>query len=281
MRISRIRKITIVIFFIQVTLFCNDFQDFNTRIMNSTCKIQGENGNIGTAFFIGTPTSPNSDSIYFTLVTAKHVLDGLNGDNAIIYLRREKNGVIIKYPHEIKIRNNGKNNYVSHPTEDVSAINIPLSKKAYVDKINIAFLANDSIMKSIDIHPGDELYMFGYPLGYEANEAGYPILRSGKIASYPILPSSIYKTFLLDIDVFKGNSGGPVVFYEKNRYIKDEMSNKYYNFIAGLVSQEGEHWQYTETLNEEKIIKTKLSIAIVVQAKYILETIQLLKSENK
>ncbi|MCG2761491.1 MAG: serine protease, partial [Candidatus Delongbacteria bacterium] len=136
------------------------------------------------------------------------------------------------------------------------------------------------ILESVDIHPGDELFMFGYPLGYEANEAGYPILRSGKIASYPILPCSIYKTFLLDVDVFQGNSGGPVIFYEKNRYIKDVESKKYYNFIAGLVSQEGEHREYTETINEEKIIKTKLSIAVVIHSRYIKETIDLLKEKR-
>ena len=196
----------------------------------------------------------------------------MNGDDAIIYLRREPKDIPIKYPHKIHIRNNGKNLYVTHPTEDICAINIPLPKKAVVSNLHYNYLATDSILKSVNIHPGDELNVFGYPLGYQANNAGFPILRSGKLASYPIFPSSRYSTFLLDMNVFPGNSGGPVVFFEKSRYFKNKI-----NFIVGIVSSEATHKQHIKTINEEKIVTTKLSIANIIHAKYIKETIELLK----
>ena len=43
------------------------------------------------------------------------------------------------------------------------------------------------------------------------------IRASGRIASYPITPTSKTRTFLLDFEVFEGNSGGPVFLYERIR----------------------------------------------------------------
>ena len=38
----------------------------------------------------------------------------------------------------------------------------------------------------------------------------FPILRSGKVASYPVGPSNTQGYFLIDADVYPGDSGAPV-----------------------------------------------------------------------
>jgi hypothetical protein len=243
--------------------------NFNVSVMNATYKIQGDNGVEGTAFLVGIPASPDSLMSDFILVTAKHVFEKIKGDSLTIFMRRKSNDLLIKYPHRIQIRNRAKNLYTSHPTEDVAIMIFPMPIKAHYELMFSNLLATDSITNSLDIKPGDELFVFGYPLGAEANEAGFPILRGSKIASYPIVPISHYKSFLLDMDVFAGNSGGPVTY--------TIPTNKFCNYVLGLVSAE----KVVEYPNNKKKESVKLSVAKVIHSKYIIETIELMKNTMK
>ncbi|MEZ4691168.1 MAG: hypothetical protein R3A12_13800 [Ignavibacteria bacterium] len=76
-------------------LVCTSFAqtEFNTTLMNSTYKIYGVDKidsnkiNIGTCFIVGEQVSNDSNYYSFVLVTAKHVLDGINNDFAFLELR--------------------------------------------------------------------------------------------------------------------------------------------------------------------------------------------------
>ena len=107
----------------------------------------------------------------------------------------------------------------------------------------------------------------GFPRGLAANSAGFPILRAGRVASYPIAPAKIFPTFLLDFSVFPGNSGGPVFMSGPARHAMDAngQGGQDVEFIAGLLTQQVE-------LNSER-----LDIGIVTNARFIRETISLIK----
>ena len=155
--------------------------------------------------------------------------------------------------------------YVEIPQEEVFT---PITPLMFID---------DTKLLEYGVNPGDEVRCLGYPMGLASNEAGFPVLRSGKIASYPLTPTEQTKTFLVDLRVFKGNSGGPVFFVERNRPIAKSLgSYQSFHFIMGLVSQET---LYNETLlgqYSQESHQTQLGLAVVVHASLILQAIQML-----
>lgn len=263
-----------------------ELDDFNINMMRSTFLIEGENNSKGTCFIIG---NWDGDSIVkqIYLVTAKHVLDGMIGDSANIYLRiRLADSSYKTFKNKFEIRRQGVNQYVSHPTEDVAVIkSYPILNIFDYVIVPEFLLISEVQIKLLKLHPGDNLNVLGYPMGKSYQDTGFPILRSAKISSYPILPISIYKTFLLDFEVFGGNSGGPVYFVDKSnrkinkKYERGQSVNPdfIYQNIIGLVSSEAILKESVRSLNKTELITHKLSLANIVHAKYILETIELAK----
>ena len=256
----------------------NNETEFNTALASNTYKISGKNS-IGTCFFL---VDFNPDSTFkYILVTATHVLDGIKEDSATLILRKKNGDIYTKLEHKIAIRSNNKNLYLSHKDVDVSVMFMnswPVSAYKGV-AIPVYFLADDNEFKRNDIHPGIAVRSLGYPLNFEANDAGFPILRSGNIASYPLFPSSIYSTFLVDIKIFKGNSGGPVYYSvdQRNMLIHGEGGVKRYDNILGLISQEKIKTENISTIYETEKKVTQMDIAVVVNASYIKELIDTLK----
>jgi hypothetical protein len=84
------------------------------------------------------------------------------------------------------------------------------------------------------------------------------------VASFPLEPSSAFPTFLLDFNVFPGNSGGPVYMAESSRRRPGADGTEDAQFIAGILTRQVEE-------NGQN-----LAIGIVVHAKYIREALGLL-----
>ena len=265
--------LTIILF--PVLLSAQDKFELNTILMNSTFKIEGS-GKIGTVFIIGKPFFNDSTRAFFVLVTANHVLNDIKTDNAILYLRKEVNKKFIKFPYTLKIRKKGKPLWIKHSEVDVAAMYVSLPEDISINLLPTFFLANDSLISAYEIHPGDELLCLGFPYGAEANDAGFPILRSGKISSYPITPTKEIKSFLFDFQIFGGNSGGPVYFVGLNRRYKGVIHIGEVRFIIGLVSEEVVLEEQVKSLDEISFRKHPLSLAKVIPATFIIETIDLL-----
>lgn len=257
--------------------------ELNTAMMRNTFKIEGK-GSVGSCFLIGKPLKKDQSRAKFILVTAAHVFEQIEGEQATLYLRKEINdNNFVKTPWVINIRQGDKILWVKHKSGiDVAAIYVRLPKDAdhYLLPINV--LANDDILTRFEIHPGDEMFCLGYPFGTEANEAGFPILRSGKVASFPLVPTQKNESFLLDFKIFKGNSGGPVYFAGSNRtYGGITHIGENIHFIAGLVSQEFTVTETIRSLYETKQQTYPLSLSIIIHASHILETINLLPDSEE
>ena len=254
--------------------------NLSVALMRSTFLIYGDSGingrvNLGTAFILGKPSQKNKTISYYVLITAAHVLNDIKGEKAKLCLRRKKNNSYEKYDYEITIRNGEKPIWKSLPNCDVAVMYVALPEDTDIELVSTDMLASDDTLKNLDIHPGDELFALGYPLGFY-NDFGFSVLRSGKIASYPLLPTKDTKTFLLDFKVFGGNSGGPVFFSQSNRTIKNSFTLRYYNEILGLVSQQQTYTESVDTLYEKGTRTTYTDLAIIVHASFIRETITLL-----
>jgi hypothetical protein len=122
--------ILVLITIIAVPIFAEDKRpmNINTAMMEATCKIVG-NGSTGSGFILGTPDPNNANVLFFTLVTAHHVLDGVKGDQVILVLRRlidrdKQDYQRVEVP--IEIRKNAKQLWTKHRDVDLAAMFIRL-----------------------------------------------------------------------------------------------------------------------------------------------------------
>jgi S1-C subfamily serine protease len=250
--------------------------DLATILMRSTFKIQGRTsqGDIssGTGFILGRPLAGNPQRGFYVLVTAAHVLDQIGDDTATLHLRRRTGSGFTRLAVDIPIRKSGSPLWRKHP--DVAAMPVRLPNEADIVLVSTTMLATDETLRTLEVHPGDELLVLGFPYGAEANDAGFPILRSGRIASYPLTPTKATKSFLLDFNVFAGNSGGPVFMHHENRVYAGGTHIGVTQFIAGLVSQEQNVTEQIKSLTEVLIKTHKLAIGVVIHAGFIDELVR-------
>lgn len=250
--------------------------NIHTAMMESTCKISGK-GSLGTGFIIGKPDPTQGDRHYFTLVTAHHVLADVQGDSAVLTLRKVADQATQEWEridHPVQIRTAGKDLWAKHPEVDLAAMIVPLPSDSVRSVIPSSLLLTDEKIREFEIGPGTELLCLGYPFGAEANPQGFPILRSGKVASYPLLPTPTTKSFLFDFTVFRGNSGGPVYLYEKAPMYGGAMHVGTIQGIMGVVTQERNLTQRIEQLYERREIVTPLALGVVIHASFVQQLIR-------
>jgi V8-like Glu-specific endopeptidase len=245
--------------------------DLSAQLMQATVQLEQPLGNgtrtVGTGFLISEVTPDGKP--HTILVTANHVFEKMPGANARVgYRIANPDGSWSYSPQSLKIRDaQGKALWTHHPSRDVAALSITAPAAFAKAAIPEDYLAADDTFTKNGVGAGDEMMALGFPRGLAANAAGFPILRAGKVASYPIAPAKIFPTFLLDFSVFPGNSGGPVFMSGPARRPAADPSQPRADveFIAGLLTQQVE-------LNSEH-----LNIGIVTNAKYIRETLALIK----
>ncbi len=273
-------KIIATIFIVFLTVEARS-QNFTIALFNSTYKIMGPSKNdsnsttAGTSFVIGIPI-PNTNTSRFVLITARHVLDDIDGDVARLDIRRKINDEKFEIaPWIIPIRKNGKNLYITHPSDsiDIAALKITLPKdNYYIELLTTDFLMTDSLFKEIEISPGDELMCLGFPEGVSANDEGFPILRTGAVSSYPLFPSKYIKKFYYDVEVFPGNSGGPVYMSTNIHRNKEANINLgSFNYIVGVFSSQ------VTVEKRSNGISSPLKIGVVIPSQFIIETLNQFK----
>lgn len=248
--------------------------DLAVELIQATVQLEQPLGDgtrtVGTGFLISAPGPDGQPRT--VLVTANHVFQKMPGANARIgYRISNADGSWSYSPQPLKIRDGeGRELWTHHPGRDVAAISIKAPPEFAKAALPEGYLAADDTFAQYKVGAGDEMMALGFPRGLAANAAGFPILRAGKVASYPISPARIFPTFLLDFAVFPGNSGGPVFMSGPARRASADpaQSRPDVQFIAGLLTQQVE-------LNSER-----LDIGIVTNAKYIRETLDLIKDPH-
>jgi hypothetical protein len=247
--------------------------DLNTVLMKSTYLIQGPKKgadnelSFGAAFLVEQPTADKAKQ-YYVLVTARHVLDEIDSDTATLLARKSNGeGDFSPYPMSIRIRENGKNDYVKLDGMDIAALHADMPADLGVTALPASLLADDDAFDKYEIHPGDQLRSLGFPL-YVSSQGGFPILRTGIVASYPIIPTDINKVFYFEFKAFEGASGGPVYFVDRDRvYGGKEHPGETIQFVAGLVASQIASKVYNNQF---------IDVATVIPSSYILKTIELL-----
>lgn len=253
-----------------------DFLIFPETLMQSTFKLEA-NGTLGTGFILGHWLSTKQGYARFILVTANHVLEGFKADFATIHFRKKLGSTFAPLPYQMGIRKNGTPLWKASSDVDVAVLEIGIPDEANIrsiDVVNTSFLATDEDLVHFRVRPGDELLVLGYPHGAVGSVGGFPVLRSGRIASYPIVPTSVTMSFLLDFEVFPGNSGGPVFLSEGFRRLTNGQGQA--RFLAGIVTQQMSYLHK----DQAQVTQDRLALAVVVHASHIRNLIERLFPED-
>lgn len=240
--------------------------DLTVALVAATVQLDQPSGDdqrtVGTGFLIDAPRPDGTPRT--VLVTAAHVLDRMPGTDMRVGWRVQ-NGVGWKFePRPLRIRDEaGDPQWTQHPERDVAVMAIQAPEPFARAAIPLGWLADANGFDAWGVTAGDELFSLGFPRGLSSNRAGFPILRVGRIASWPLTPIADFPTFLLDFQVFPGNSGGPVFWTPSARGLPGGAQPDH-PFIAGVLTQE-------VIVRDER-----LGIGVVAHAAYVRETIAML-----
>lgn len=241
-----------------------DDEDLDTQLMRATVKISHEKST--AAGFVLTKGDQR------ILVTAAHVLESTPGDETtVIFRSKSAEGEYKKAPAKLVIRKEGKPIWAKHPSEDIAAMAVVPPANADLPSLSTELLAADDDLRKHGVHPGVRLACLGFPHREEGSNAGFPLLRDGPIASFPLLPTAKTKTFLLSVNVFEGDSGGPVYL---SRPGSTEPSRDDARLIVGLVAAQRFLDEEMKMVYGTSKIRHRLGLAIVVHASLIKETIE-------
>lgn len=268
--------IVAVLLAISTILAAEPEPEFNSVMMQNTFEIKGPDDRpLGSGFLITKPLN-SSGARLKVLVTADHVFSSNTLDTVVVNARRQTEGqdwTIIKIP--LKIRDGDKRLWQKSPDADVAAIYCSVPDPPV--SVGAELLADDSFLTREEIHPGDSVFVLGYPLGISGRH-GFPVLRPGVISSYPLTPTSKYPLFEIALTAFPGNSGGPVYIIESNR-LKQAGSQMGFTIrgVLGVVIrsrysdqvQENKSTSLAGEVVEKRTTRTWLDVAIVVQASVV------------
>ncbi len=139
----------------------------------------------------------------------------------------------------IKLKDRGKNLWFAHPDSTVDIVCIPMLNDNItmnkIDAISITPIPYNAIGNNEDIYDGSEIFVLGYPGIAPSEILVKSILRRGVISwMQPIEPMK--HSFLIDCNIFPGNSGGPVFTLPIGIGSNGVMKNGGFIKFAGIVS---------------------------------------------
>jgi hypothetical protein len=228
----------------------------------------------GTGFLVSMAGREKPDRPITVLFTAAHLLEPMNGPECTIILRhKQDDGSYIRKETKLPIRMQQKPRWQRHPQLDIAALVVDLPGAATVKPLSLRQLPDEKWTAERKLRVGQEVFMPCFPAQLEGNEAGWPILRKGAIASHPLTPVKWAKTMLIDVSIFGGDSGAPII-------VRADKEPVVVGMVLGMQRQTAK----TTMPFEERTVHTPLRLAIAVQSPFLRDTVELLqerKAENR
>lgn len=146
--------------------------------------------------------------------TSVHVLDTVGKGPLVIGIRipdaagEAKASILVLTPPMLS----GKERfYVRHPQQDIAAFALHLPAEITDRAVMRSFLNRRTLASDGRfLRSGVEVTFLGYPEVLPGTEGAFPVLRSGRVASYPVGTPQAHGRFLINSDVYPGDSGAPV-----------------------------------------------------------------------
>lgn len=267
------------------------------NLARSTVLIQGikivnEEGKLipkpsqGTGFIFQFKVDSSNNKAVPVIVTNKHVISDMKVGKLIFSLIDSTGKIIKGKTHTEEIINFDKN-WFFHPDPNVDLCVMkfgPIYNNAKEKGINLNYqpLRISSIpdKETWDQMSGiEEVIMIGYPKGVWDSANNAPVIRQGLTATDPKLDYLNKKEFLVDIPVFPGSSGSPVLIYNRGAFVDFDDELKFGNRInlIGIAYGSIDFFQKGEIKIEnipteiESNVKMPLNLAVVIKAERLRE----------
>lgn len=251
-------------------------EEHTRQVIEATCKVTGANST-ATAWLVKDDEGENGGSKRVFLVTAAHVFDMMQGEDATLVGREKaKEGMLGRHDVRFKIRSGGKNLWSTVANADVAVMPFDVPEGVLLQPLSIRSLATEKQIEERKIGVGEDLRLAGFPQQNEANGAGLPLVRRGCISSHPFLPIASHRVFLVDYNSFAGDSGGPIFLPAPAGANPADSAP----LVLGLVSGQRFIDERTKTLFEERLERIRLGIGIAVHADFIRQAIQVAKEKK-
>lgn len=210
---------------------------------------KGEKRWIGTGFIVGRKDEENPTMSTHYIITNKHVIE----DQSYIYVRFNSLGDTLVKDYRIGLYDNaGVPQFSAHPHNATDVIAIQIRPQTLINDKSIwgSFDLTDQAltleqMKETGVTESNLVYALGFPMG-KVDVIKAPICRLGCVSRImdAFIKQKEHPTFLVDAQVFPGNSGGPIVNRPEQFPVNEIISNHSANLI-GILS---EYIPYQETL---------------------------------
>jgi hypothetical protein len=192
---------------------CAGKLNVSEKMMWSTYPLATLNG-AATGFIINRHDATAPGGQVPVLLTSAHVLDPLGTGPLIIGFRRkdEKGEAQVALLAFTPTPQSGKGRfYVRHPRHDLAAFALHLPPEL-VTQARVPSCLDEKTLShdGKSLHSGMEVSFLGYPNVLPGTEGAFPVLRSGRVASYPVGTSQAHGRFVINSDVYPGDSGAPV-----------------------------------------------------------------------
>jgi hypothetical protein len=159
-------------------------------------------------------------------VTNKHVIK--DAREGVMYFKEWESPTHPLYGQTIKVHlTEFEKLWILHPDTSVDLAVLPFAdiEKYLNTKSNRKFqypafnednLLNDSIARTVTAI--EEVYMIGYPHGLRDEVNDTPVVRKGTTATPLFLNYKNKTQFLIDMPVYRGSSGSPILIYNAQSY---------------------------------------------------------------
>ena len=208
----------------------------------------------GTGFLVAMKDDSAPGGVVPVMVTSTHLVRSAGRGPIYMPLRGlDASGNLSIGLLEVVPRQKGVPFYVRHPRLDVAAFRVRFPA-GFQAPLLLTLLEEKNLESRGDPRAGEEVAFVGFPEGQSTSLGMFPVLRAGRIAS---LDQNLFglRSFLINGDVYPGDSGGPVF----------RLSNNGGPKVVGMV---------VERLSIER--RQRFPLALAVDANAIKETLQLL-----
>ena len=172
----------------------------------------------GTGFFYAIFDPRNRPGRIPAIFTNRHVMEGALSVGFYMHASDGKGGIgktiRVEVPSDALI-------LIAHPNPEVDLCCFligPMMRKLYAEGVEVvafeydkSYIPTEEYLK--DVTQLDDVVMIGYPSGLWDWAHNQPIFRRGVLATNPSLDFNGKKEFLIDMPVYWGSSGSPVLLY--------------------------------------------------------------------
>jgi len=214
--------------------YCQDTTSLSTSelIINSSIRIESQGDTIinnrkvgftstGTGFYFefkfDTVTVP-------VIVTNYHVIE--NTKLGILHFTEKNSDKTPAYGHMVtEVIDSFSARWIKHPSEDLAILPLtPIIMDIQKNQKKDPFIVyyDESLLPTTaflnDVTSIEDVLMIGYPKGFWDSTNNLPVVRKGLTATPINLNYNRQPEFLLDIPIFAGSSGSPIVLFNQGSY---------------------------------------------------------------